>query len=252
MKATLALVACLLTAGFLSAAAVEGNNTAVVIRKNVVESDTGYQFLCVPVDGLDIANGDGVNVKLSTLLPADTVTDGTTVTLVGKVDPSGNPIVYTFSNGQWPDVDLEGGQIFWVHAGGDDTTVDDLTLVLADEPADGGDSSPKTIIFCGQNRDAQRTAYSTLSAGQIVALKNDSSSAISLNEAVLLSDEEVPTRTNDTIMTIEKGSSNYKQYFYRKGKWRTTSADSTIATEVDGDAKIIAPGEAFYYYKATK
>ena len=251
MKATLATLACLLTVGFLSAAEVKGNNTAVVIRKEVVQSDTGFQFLCVPVDGLSINGASTGKIKLSTLLPAGLTVDGTVVTLVGKVDANGQPITYRFSGGAWdkPNDELDGGQIFWVQAGSTDDETLDTTLSLVDESAEGdnGNPSPETIVFCGQERTVEAVKYSDLQPGLIVALKNDTSRAISLNEVVDLAGAD---RTNDTVMTIEEGSSNYKQYFYRKGKWRATSATSTIAQEVNGDADIIAPGEAFYYYKA--
>ena len=96
MKATLATLACLLTVGFLSAASVEGNNTAVVIRKNPVEARNGYQFLCIPVDGLNIAGEKGGEIALESVLPAATLPEDT---LVMGVLEGGTSFEYKVTNG---------------------------------------------------------------------------------------------------------------------------------------------------------
>lgn len=240
MKATLATLACLLTVGFLSAAEVTGNNTAVVIRKNVVESNTGFQFLCVPVDGLDIANGTQKTVKLSTLLPASTLTAGTKITFVGG-DLNGTTVqVNATNNGNvWGDgtdasnPSLEGGQIYWLsyqapvvsnsaRRGGGVTTYAQTT---------GND----TVIFCGQNRERADVTLGDEEKG-VIAMANDSSVPLALTDVVTN-----PTNL-DTILVIQAGSSDYKQYNYYGGTWYGPNGSGTANVK-------IAPGEAFYYFK---
>lgn len=239
MKATLATLACLLTVGFLSAASVEGNNTAVVIRKNVVKSDTGWQFLCVPVDGLAIDGSNDGEIALSTLLPPATLDNGTEV----KIDDK----TYTVDKGAWDsDPTLPGGTIFWVKAPNAEETkpiVSSLAAVLMGDAVTIDETPPSPIVFCGQDRTRTQQAWNALGAGSITALKNDSSVAITLNEAAELDDGE--TRTNDQIMTIQEGSAEYKSYFYRGSKWYSGKG---VMKPVEG--AVIAPGEAFYYYKA--
>lgn len=239
MKATLAFVACLLTAGFLTAAAeVVGNNTAVVIRKDVVKSDTGYQFLCVPVNGLDIANGKTTKVKLGTLLPAETLPAGTQLSLVGG---NNSGATYYTDGNSWldgaADIQLDGGQIFWLRYSNN-----------------ARNTSADTVIFCGQDR--ARDVLTSLDSG-VTALKNDSSQEITLNQAVNM--QGFTLRTDDQILTIKAGSAEYKIYTYdvvgqnddgtpRYG-WYGEGFGSAAIT--DGANARIAPGEAFYYFRAT-
>ncbi len=215
MKATLATLACLLTVGFLSAAEVTGNNTAVVIRKGTVESDTGFQFLCVPVDGLDIANGTQQTVKLSTVLPANTVPNGTEVIFVGGTATGSR----TVDNGAWTaDADLKGGQIFWLKY---------------PNSRSGASVKPDTVIFCGQDR--ARTTV-TPETGVVTAMANDSSKAITLKDVAATPGDL------DTILVIQAESSDYKQYNAFDGTWY--GPNGAVA-----DTATIAPGEAFYYFK---
>ena len=235
MKATLATLACLLTVGFLSAAEVTGNNTAVVIRKNVVESNTGFQFLCVPVDGLDIANGTQNKVMLSTLLPASTLTAGTKISFVGGTlgeQKATATVSETEGVKAWStDYELTGGQIYWLsyqapisgysaRRGGGVTTYAQTT-------------SNDTVIFCGQNRER---ADVTLEEKGVIAMANDSSVPLALTDVVTN-----PTNL-DTILVIQEDSSDYKQYNYFGGTWY--GPNGAIANDAT-----IAPGEAFYYFK---
>ena len=238
MKATLATLACLLTVGFLSAASVEGNNTAVVIRKEVVKSDTGFQFLCVPVDGLSIDGAPTGKIKLSTLLPVATLPNGTYA-----MDLAGYK---SFArDGAWTDDwDLDGGTPFWVKYGEGESTEeeeDDELILSAVRTA----TPIAPIVFCGQDRVRQAPNWKDLIAGNTVVLKNDSSVAITLDDAAKLATGEV--RSKDQILTIQDGSSEYKIYTYNvtQKKWKTGKG---VAQAVTG--AIIAPGEAFYYYKA--
>ena len=239
MKATLATLACLLTVGFLSAASVEGNNTAVVIRKEVVKSDTGFQFLCVPVDGLSIDGAPTGKIKLSTLLPVATLPNGTYA-----MDLAGNK---SFArDGAWTDDwDLDGGTPFWVKYGEGESTEeeeeeDDELILSAVRTA----TPIAPIVFCGQDRVRQAPNRETLTDGMNV-VKNDSSVAITLNQAATYVGD---IRPNDMILTIQEGSSEYKTYFCRNGVWKVKAGTRYIT--VNDDDKVIAPGEAFYYYKA--
>lgn len=240
MKATLATLACLLTVGFLSAAEVTGNNTAVVIRKNVVQSTTGYQFLCVPVNGLDIAGGSGNRIALGTMIPATTVPAGTTLTLVGTtsgyenaksvaVNEDPDTKVRTWSE----DLSLVGGQIFWLKFESKSTAGSGRAVTRTTESRT---ISPDPLVFCGQDRS--RT-IATPEQGLVKEMCNDSSVAVALKDVVA-------TPTNlDTIMTIQSGLNEYRMYDYYGGVWY--GPDSENCNEVT-----IAPGEAFYYFKRYK
>lgn len=235
MKATLATLACLLTVGFLSAAEVTGNNTAVVIRKNVVESNTGFQFLCVPVDGLDIAKGNGATVKLSTLLPASTLTAGTMISFVGGTLGEQNAsatVSETDGIKSWSyDYDLPGGQIYWLSYQA--PVVSQNARLGAAVTTYAQTTGNDTVIFCGQDRT--RTTV-TPATGVVTAMANDSSVPLALTDVV---DEPGDL---DTILVIQAGSSDYKQYNYFGGTWYGPNG-------VNANTDTIAPGEAFYYFK---
>lgn len=224
MKATLATLACLLTVGFLSAASVEGNNTAVVIRKNVVSAKNGYQFLCVPVNGLNIAGAEDGEVALETLLPAATLPNGTFVT--GMLE-NGDQFDYTVANSVWTSngavltesPTFKGGQIFWLNTQAANRTRSAI---------------PTTIVFCGQERDL--TLGGAPTSDEVVAMCNDSSVAIKLSAVI-----ETP-KNLDQILTIKAGSSEYNIYRYLGGTWYGSGSESEC-NDVE-----IAPGEAFYYY----
>ncbi len=247
MKATLALVACLLTAGFLTAAEVVGNNTAVVIRKEVVKSSNGYQFLCVPVNGLDIANGTQ-SVSLNTLLPAELLDEGTSVIVNDTtyiVKPLSGVKKWTIQNQETVEeaqVSLAGGTTFWLSDPPENPPAGETEQEAEELAAFFGSIVPKTapatIIFCGQNRD--RVAPTTLPIG-VQTLKNDSATAISPAEAIDFTPEN-----NDQILLIKAGAKDYTILTYRGGAWWGPG----IRQDVTND-KMIAPGEAFYYYNKT-
>lgn len=244
MKATLATLACLLTAGLLTAASVDGNNTAVVIRKNVVQSDTGFQFLCVPVNGLNIAGVNGGTVKLSTMLPPETLTAGTKISLVNSTGSVTQEAAISSVEGvnTWStDLDLSGGQIFWLKVGEDaeaanqeEASVASLSLFATagqEEEAANGETEP--IVFCGQDRTRSPI---TPGLGVLTPMSNDSSVPLKLSEV-----NANPVNL-DTIMTIKSGSSDYELYDYFGGVWYGPMGEPCNDVE-------IAPGEAFYYFK---
>ncbi len=228
MKATLAFVACLLTAGFLTAAEVVGNNTAVVIRKDVVKSDTGYQFLCVPVNGLDIAGGENAEIAIETLLPVATFkyANGT------KILSAANEEIATVTNGAWAPAGttLAGGTIFWLKVAPASQGMS-LRSGRATTMSETGD---EPIVFCGQ----ERTRMVAVPTQGMTALKNDSSEAITPMQAVSGPAE------GDRILVIQNGSSDYAQYNYTEGKWWGPGWRNDCTNQA-----VIAPGEAFYYYK---
>ena len=236
MKATLATLACLLTVGFLSAAEVTGNNTAVVIRKNVVESDTHYQFLCVPVDGLDIANGTTTKIKLGTLIPANTVKAGTTLILVGG-DDSG--ATYTSNGTEWEEgaaeVELDGGQIFWLRSPEEESQpAAAMSLSRTTPVVTYSGEEPKTVIFCGQDRGDYVKDNGILN--EVKPMCNASSKAVQLKDVV-----NAPAK-RDTILTLKNKTSEYVQYIYNGTYWVGPASANCNNVE-------IAPGEAFYYLK---
>lgn len=245
MKATLATLACLLTVGFLSAAEVTGNNTAVVIRKNVVKSDNGYQFLCVPVNGLTIDGSIKETIPLNTLLPPSTIATGTSMTV--------GDITYTVSDGTWVNQggevvnpDIQCGTAFWLKDPSQKAKTGAALLSGAVSLMSTGNADP--TIFCGQQRTRTAPDWADLTAGEVTAVVNDSSEAITLAQAVAIAD--ATPRTNDQILTLRNGASDYKFYYYRNGAWVGKVAGSNVNQPIT-DA-VIMPGEAFYYYKATK
>lgn len=245
MKATLAFVACLLTAGFLSAAEVTGNNTAVVIRKDVVKSDNGYQFLCVPVNGLTIDGTTKETIPLNTLIPPSTIVAGTSMII--------DDVTYTVKDGQWVNAgdevvnpEIQCGKAFWLKDPTQKTKNGAALLSGSVSLMATGNADP--TIFCGQQRTRQAPSWADLIAGEVTPVVNDSSEAITLAEAVTIAGET--PRTNDQIMTLRNGSSDYKSYYYRNGAWVGKVAGSNVNQPITG--AVIMPGEAFYYYKATK
>jgi hypothetical protein len=70
-------------------------------------------------------------------------------------------------------------------------------------------------------------------------MANDSSNAIKLKDVIA-----APSTPSDldTILVIQAGSSDYKQYNYFGGTWYGPNG-------VNANDDTIAPGEAFYYFK---
>ena len=257
MKATIASIACLLMAGFVAAASVEGNNTAVVIQKSVVKSKGGWQFICVPVDGLSIAGTSASTVNIATFLPS-TVYDANTVAYVVETSGAKNvrfkltggtwkPEVYEDENKVWTSVtppaefpngtsafatsngELKPGTILWVYEV--PPTQGQATATLLS-------SEGTKTVFCGQNRTRASQGRPT----GMVAMKNDSSVALPLS-GVISANGEKP-KTGDEIRTLINGKNDYKIYYYvateNAGNWWDYSGNPSNDVE-------IMPGEAFYY-----
>lgn len=246
MKATLAFVACLLTAGFLTAAEVTGNNIAVVIRKDVVKSDNGYQFLCVPVNGLTIDGTVKETIPLNTLIPPSTIVAGTSMIIGDVTYTVNNNDQWVNQNSEVVNPEIPCGTAFWLQDPAQKTKNGAALLSGSVSLMSTGNADP--TIFCGQQRTRTAPNWADLTAGKVTAVVNDSSEAITLAEAVTIAGET--PRTNDQIMTLRNGSSDYKSYYYRNGAWVGKVSGNNVNQPITG--AVIMPGEAFYYYKATK
>lgn len=240
MKATLAMIACLAMAGFLTAATVEGNNTAVVIQKDKVQASTGWQFLCVPVDGLAISGAKASGVDISTFLPPDSCNPNTEVYVLNAEGTKPSTHTFQLTNNRWTagsgtsnmvesNTVLKPGAILWVLDGNN---------VQVQPAAEGGESAPATpITFCGQIRT--RTAQERPSGPKkMTAMRNDGTTAITLRDVIR--DGDTP-QNGDQILLIVNGRNDYQRYYYSNGNW--WDGNTTLS-----DNKAIQPGEAFYYY----
>lgn len=243
MKATLAMLACLSMVGFLSAAEVTGNNTAVVIQKTAVKAN-GWQFVCVPVDALDITDSmtaeekNNADIALATILPPTLYTNGTTVREVGG---DGTPTQLV--GGVWGDgkKTVKPGTILWIK--------DPATPPTALLSGTATSTNTAAIVFCGQDRT--RTASARPTEGLMTALKNDGSVAISLDDAI-----SGDPNKGDEIYVLKDGSSEYKVYRYTKrlgedanfaNRWLDLeNLNKDMSTETP-----IAAGEAYYYFAAS-
>ncbi|MGN1325704.1 MAG: hypothetical protein ACI4YA_05125 [Candidatus Spyradenecus sp.] len=246
MKATLAMIACLAMAGFLTAAAtVEGNNTAVVIQKDKVESKTGWQLLCVPVEGLAINGSSSGAVAISTILPPDSYDVGTSVWINSDQaftleEKDGNR-AWTRGGSQTTD-DLTPGQIFWIKkpaadvGTGDPSSASGLTQSSAAVLTAEAEATSDPITFCGQNH--ARSTITRPSGGSTALCANDSSEALKISA---IAPEGV--KKGDQIFRIQNGKSNYQIYRRLTSGWKLGNDDVT-------DEDVIAPGESFYYYSA--
>lgn len=241
MKATLAMIACLAMAGFLTAVAtVEGNNTAVVIQKDKIQASTGWQFLCVPVDGLAISGAAASGVDISTFLPPASYAENTEVWVL-KADGT-KPSSYTFrrEGGVW--VKNEGGASNMV-TGVSTLTPGAILWVLdgnnVQVAAEEGEAAPATpITFCGQSRTRTAPARPNV-AKKMTAMKNDSATAIALS-SVITDDPQ----TGDQILRVQNNVNDYLRYWYEAGHWWIDGAEGST----NADEETIQPGESFYYY----
>ncbi len=233
MKGALTAVISALALGVLSAAEVSGSNNVVVVQKEVRESSTGWQLLCVPVDGFSI-DGTAGTIDVNDLLPASYYTDGSKVYILNTDGSTPSTPSCTLSNGTWSGTTtLSGGQSFWVrNPTTEDASASSLLLSAASE--DDTSTTADPIYFCGQERT--RDIPDRPTSGTISAMKNDGATAVTLNK--FISSPQV----GDEILVIQSGSKNYLSYIYDNGSWWNIIADTDV-----GDTDTILPGEAFYY-----
>lgn len=266
-----AAFACLL--GFGSAwADVEGNNTAVVIRKAPVVSKTGYQFLCVPVRGFDITGrGQVEGLPLNDVIPPTTkgFIAGTTKLLVeGNIevdgyvgdgaytlvaDENGSLHWGTQSGGATTDVGtgmVAHAACLWLNVSGpltDQAQQDALQnalqaalakkgLALAPAAATTAASASETI-FAGEQVTTSGALITNLQNG-VVAYGNSTSAPIDIRTTAFI---ENPT-VGDQVLRITEGKKDYRVIkYYGTAGWRGMGFK---AEEAD---YLIQPGEAFYF-----
>lgn len=273
-----AAFACLL--GFGSAwAAVEGNNTAVVIRKAPVVSDNGYQFLCVPVRGFDITGqGKAKGLPLNDVIPP--TTEGFTVGGVELVIEENEKAEGYADNGTYKLATAGDTNVWQVNAGTETTVLaNDADLVangariwLKTSTPSGSSSeeaqmdailaslglaaasstnvaaeaatAPDTI-FAGEQvtlaADKKFLADATIVPGQMLACGNNTSEPIDVRTDLI----DYPQRY-DQVLRVQEGSDEYCYLFYTGSVWDVNG--------VNQDARVnatftIQPGEAFYFYR---
>lgn len=240
MKKTLALMAGCALCVSAAMAAVQGNNTAVIISKTPEVTTASYQFLCVPVRGFDIT-GQRENgfVALGSFLPASTLSEGTTLILPGE---DNTQTIYTVSSdGKWGKANSMAG----TEALTDETEpqVETGTVLWLQLPPS---TTPSTIYFVGEKGRTLAEDEKLIPSPDVgmVAYGNDTDTAVPLSQVAEAQD-------GDQIQCIKDGGATYKVYAYvynaqaGGGKW----LDWSIPAFVD-DSVTIAPGEAFYYYRA--
>ncbi|MGN0890356.1 MAG: hypothetical protein ACI4W7_01745 [Candidatus Spyradenecus sp.] len=238
MKATLAMIACLAMAGFLTAAAtVEGNNTAVVIQKDKIQASTGWQFLCVPVDGLAINGTEGTGIDISTFLPPASYSASTEVYVLNADGTKSTTHTFMLTDGAWAagtgtsdmvesTTVLKPGAVLWVLDG-------DNVQIAAEGEEESASATP--ITFCGQSRTRTAPTRPT-EAKKMTAMKNDGATPITLSAVV----SDTP-QNGDQVLLIVDGRNDYQRYYYLSGHW--WDGNTTLS-----DDKAIQPGESFYYY----
>ena len=262
-----AALACLL--GFGTAwAAVEGNNTAVVIRKAPVVSKTGYQFLCVPVRGFDITGqGQVKGLPLNDVIPPATegfIADTTTLLVEGNSKGDGY-----IANGAYKLSTVDGALRWVAQSGGDTTDVgtgmvahaarlwlnvsgpltdqaqqDALQAALAKKGlalapvAETTAASASETIFAGEQVTTSGALITTVKDG-VVAYGNATSAPIDIRTTAFIA---TPT-VGDQVIRVEQGKDAYCyiQYFGDPLGWLVIGAQTT------DEALTIQPGEAFYY-----
>lgn len=261
MKSLFIFSACVAITGAAIAAGVPGNNTAVVIRKTPVVSDTGYQFLCVPVRGFDITGqGQTKGVPLNDVLPPSSLPAGATLVVQSNATAEGNvgEGTYTVVDNRWTvtggtdpsgaDVGtgkLDNGALIWLAANGTVTTGP-----FATASNDVGETPVTT--FCGEPVPGATLVPENPQG--MVPYGNNTSASVDITGGQLVAEPQV----NDQILRVREGSDEYQYYNYFsfgsiKGWYVLTPEAGWVAlsTKDAGDhLRTIAPGEAFYYYRA--
>lgn len=244
------MLAGLCICGSAMAVAVDGSNTAAVIKKTPVYSaKTNYQLLIVPVKGFDITGADqNKPVEIAGMFPPSAY-DGYIITTLGE-----SPATYECDGSKWGGSDtdnptLAAGTIFWLKkpstsgatisaslsAFGAVTPLTDTATTLADD----------SIVICGSHNESTIDWSST--GGQVIPLGNSTSDAIRLGDVT-----GVPLGAQ--IFRITSDSSDYDQYYYTKETkfgapcWRRRVVTSGATTWKDATEETIPAAEAFYYY----
>ncbi len=274
-KALIAGLAC--AVGVCAFAAVEGNNTAVVIRKAPVVSDNGYQYLCVPVRGFDIT-GQGLNdsVALGDIIPASAYEVGTELIVEENVEASAVGDSGLLVNGTYRVKAGTEPALYW----GQDASETDYGAALVKNaarlwlkvavtpvtPANGGlaglraakqaatatDATYPETIFAGEGVPTLAEGQYLLTSvtpGTMLACGNNTSEPIDIKTQLI---EELQDK--DQVLRVQEGSDEYCYVVYRKrtigGQERESWSVVGQNVNPSGDAVYtIAPGEAFYFYR---
>lgn len=271
MKKVVAVFAGVAVAGLALAVNVTTANTAVVVRKNPVESADGYQFLCVPVRGFDITGqGQGLGVPLNDVLPPADFPVGATVQVQGNTDTSleAEGTAKLLSNGTYivmqEKQEGEAGPKFWGIAGSNADSLDSSSVgedllragaflwLKASNPlsiflAQDAPEPPENTFFCGEQNTREWLVPEKTSG--MVAYGNDTDTAVDVDNVC------ADPKDGDEILRIKDGGKEYQYLEYYKDRYGLTGWYYYGATGIvkvpEGDDWIctIAPGEAFYYYR---
>lgn len=275
-KAFVASLAC--TVGVCAFAAVEGNNTAVVIRKAAVVSSTGWQYLAVPVRGFDITGRASVKgVPLADVLPPSLYGAGTQLIVEGNEMADGYLANSTYALGIVSDAPAwvldntdVGAQLIaanarvWVQIPEDQATNDvanDLFGVAVATPAAA--TVPAETIFAGEQNDVDflvpeqvsgMVAFGNASSNVVeIPHKDTTGTVITATGATQLSQKP---QSGDQLLRIGNERTSYVYYTYRvtpegTGYWLCTVKEDKFESQgLVIKPYEIAPGEAFYYYRA--
>lgn len=276
-KAFVASLAC--AVGVCAFAAVEGNNTAVVIRKAAVVSSTGWQYLAVPVRGFDITGqGTVKGVPLADVLPPSLYGAGTQLIVEGNETADGYVENKTYALGTVSDVPawVENGtdigtQLIaanarvWVQIPEAPVANDALAGLFGTAAATNtaAATAPAETIFAGEQNDVEylvpesvsgMVAYGNSSSETVeIAHKNAEGSVVAATGATLLAQNP---QAGDQLLRIGNDRSSYIYYTYRvtpegNGYWLCTVKEDKFESQgLVIKPYEIAPGEAFYYYRA--
>lgn len=272
-KAFVAGLAC--AVGVCAFAAVEGNNTAVVVRKAPVVSDNGYQYLCVPVRGFDITGqGKTESVQLSDIIPAADYEPGTELIVegnaaAGEAQEGSTPALlqdgtYKCKSGTpkyWGQDENEtdvgtshvkNGARLWlkVAVAATSSAGGGLTGLVAAKTAASEVEYPETT-FAGEQvtlaEGKKLLSDVSIEPGKMIACGNNTAEPIDIKTQLI---EELQDK--DQVLRVQEGSDEYCYIVCRK---RTIGGQERVSWSVVGqnqagdDVYTIAPGEAFYFYR---
>jgi hypothetical protein len=240
-KSMLALFSCALVAGSVMAATVDGNNTAVVIKKTPIATPNNYQLLIVPVKGFDIAKGpEAKSIALKELLPpsSSSYPTGTVVYAAAGDDKNRYVVVEIGGSKVWADEDtptIEAKNAtydprtpFWLQTNG---KVTDPT------------------IFCGELLDEDVTI--TPKAGEMQLFGNATSNEILISR-IACGEADGEFDSGDTIFALN-GTSDYEQYIYSTTarSW-TKRVPDVVQMQPVGASDVFPAGAAAYFYRKAK
>lgn len=276
-KAFVAGLAC--AVGVCAFAAVEGNNTAVVIRKTAIVSTEGWQYLTVPVRGFDITGlGKVDGVPLQDVLPASMYQEETTLMVEGNAEAGDTTYVpngtYTLTSGSWNSgsgsIDaallLKAAARVWLkvpvataNAANDDLFAMAGAGVASATTAADAATAPTETIFAGEQNTVKYLVSGEING--MTAFGNASSEVVEFPVQALTTPYISESSTTKLVQNPKLGDqllrlgNNRKTYIYYSyvPQVGSTPARWVTATKFDGlgiEPNKIAPGEAFYYYRA--